>query len=168
MEAEIGAKMEEKVVVLLKQLGWKVTTMESCTGGAIINRITNVSGSSDVTDGGYVTYSNKQKINVGVPEEIVNRGVYNKPTAVAMAETALRLTGSNVAVGVTGTFSNVDENNPDSEKGVVYFSICDQHTVQREEKLMVPLHVPRDEQKRWLVDEILKTLVEVLSQATTI
>ena len=64
-----------------------ISTMESCTGGFLISTITDVEGASNITEGGFVTYSNKQKIAVGVPEEIIdNFGVYSSKTAFNMAQ----------------------------------------------------------------------------------
>ena len=56
-----------------------ITTMESCTGGALISAITDVEGASQITEGGFVTYSNEQKIKVGVSKEIIDTyGVQRK------------------------------------------------------------------------------------------
>lgn len=102
-----------------------ISTMESCTGGAIASAITMVEGSSAIFPGGYVTYSNKAKVMAGVPEEIIEKyGVYSEQTARAMAEACQKNFNTDLGVGVTGTFQNADPNNKDSKPGVAYVVIA--------------------------------------------
>ena len=105
---------------LLKQ-GATISTMESCTSGLLVSSLTDTEGASGCVAGGVVTYSNIVKESFGVPEEIIDRfGVYSKETARAMAKRAGELFGTDISVGVTGSFSNVDPANDDSVPGVVY------------------------------------------------
>jgi nicotinamide-nucleotide amidase len=99
-----GASLEKTIVHLLKQRGMKLATAESCTGGLISNRITNVPGSSEVFTHGYVTYANEAKISMlGVPAgDIETHGAVSEAVARQMAEGALRGSGACVAVSVTG------------------------------------------------------------------
>ncbi len=96
--------IEETVGRLLRKRGWRLSTAESCTGGLIGHRITNVSGSSDYFDGGVVTYSNESKTKLlRVPEETINLyGAVSCQTAVAMAEGIRNLRGTELGLGVTG------------------------------------------------------------------
>ena len=89
---------------LFRKRGWRLSIAESCTGGLIGHRITNVPGSSDYFDGGVITYSNDAKIELlKVPEEtIVTYGAVSRQTAVAMAEGIRKLRGIEVGIGVTG------------------------------------------------------------------
>lgn len=89
---------------LLRKKGWRLSTAESCTGGLIGHRITNVPGSSDYFDGGVVTYSNDAKRELlKVPEDtIATYGAVSRQTAVAMAEGIRKLRGIEVGIGVTG------------------------------------------------------------------
>jgi len=77
---------------------------ESCTGGLLGHRITNVSGSSSYFRGGVISYSNEVKESIlGVPEEtLIEHGAVSKETAQAMAQGARRLLGTDVALSVTG------------------------------------------------------------------
>ena len=77
---------------------------ESCTGGLISHRITNVPGSSEYYRGGVVAYSNEIKISVlGVPEELIKKnGAVSRQVARAMAEGARCLTGADITAAVTG------------------------------------------------------------------
>lgn len=81
-----------------------LATAESCTGGLIAGLITSVSGSSDVLDCGFVTYSNAAKTRmIGVPAELITRvGAVSEEVARAMAEGAIANSAANVAVAVTG------------------------------------------------------------------
>jgi len=88
----------------LKKRGLTLSLAESCTGGLIAHRITNISGSSDYFLGGVVAYSNEAKEKIlGVPHEILVRyGAVSEETAQAMAEGARRLFASDLALAVTG------------------------------------------------------------------
>jgi nicotinamide-nucleotide amidase len=99
-----GASLEEVVVRLLKMRGMSVATAESCTGGLIANRITNVPGASEVFRYGFVTYANEAKRELlGVSAgDLLEHGAVSEPVARQMAEGALRVANADVAVAVTG------------------------------------------------------------------
>jgi nicotinamide-nucleotide amidase len=84
--------------------GWRLATAESCTGGLIAGRLTDVAGSSDVVEGGVVVYANAQKVRwLRVPAELLERdGAVSEATARAMAEGCRETFGVDVAVAVTG------------------------------------------------------------------
>jgi len=88
----------------LRGAGLMLATAESCTGGLIAGLITSVSGSSDVLDCGFVTYSNGAKARmIGVPPDLIQRhGAVSAEVARAMAEGALANSAADVAVAVTG------------------------------------------------------------------
>ncbi|MFP4472834.1 MAG: CinA family protein [Candidatus Omnitrophota bacterium] len=81
-----------------------LATAESCTGGMLAERITDVSGSSQIFAGGVVTYSNAAKSRVlGVPEDIINRkGAVSEDVAVAMARRVREIHNSHYGIGITG------------------------------------------------------------------
>ncbi len=95
---------EEYIVTELKNRKLSLSTAESCTGGGMGNRITNVPGSSDVFLGGVVAYSNELKMKIlGVREGTLQRhGAVSRETAREMAEGIRRLTGSAVGLAITG------------------------------------------------------------------
>ncbi len=96
LEALVGEKLRAK--------GWTVGAAESCTGGLIMHRLTNIPGSSDYVMGGIVSYSNgiKQKL-LGVREETLKAyGAVSEQTAAEMAVGAREALGVDVAVSVTG------------------------------------------------------------------
>jgi len=96
--------IEEVLVEQLTQRGEWISTAESCTGGTISSRITDVSGASRVFGQGWVTYANEAKAKqLGVPGALIaQHGAVSEEVARAMAEGALRLSGADYALSVTG------------------------------------------------------------------
>ena len=99
--------VHERAALLLdrcRQAGLKLTTAESCTGGLLSAALTDIAGSSDVFDRGFVTYSNDAKMDMlGVSETILTSyGAVSEETARAMAAGALSESGADLAVAVTG------------------------------------------------------------------
>ena len=94
----------EALLAALRARGRTVATAESCTGGLIAATLTAISGSSDVVDRGYVTYSNEAKTEMlGVPAEMIEQhGAVSQKVAQAMAEGALERSNADVTVSVTG------------------------------------------------------------------
>ena len=88
----------------LRKAGALVVTAESCTGGFLAKCLTDLSGSSDYFDRGWVTYSNAAKQELlGVSPSLLERhGAVSEPAALAMARGALRAAGATIAVAVTG------------------------------------------------------------------
>jgi len=97
-------RLEEVVVNLLAAAGQTIATAESCTGGLIANRLTNVSGASAVFLAGYVTYSNEIKMRLlGVREDTLKtHGAVSEKTCRQMAEGARQLAGVDFAISATG------------------------------------------------------------------
>lgn len=93
-----------QVLQAARAKGWRIATAESCTGGLIAGALTEIAGSSDVVECGFVTYSNaaKQKM-LGVTETSLEaHGAVSEQVAREMAEGALRASGVELAVSVTG------------------------------------------------------------------
>ncbi len=99
-----GSSMEKTVVQLLRENGMTFAIAESCTGGLISHRITNVPGASEVLTHGFVTYANEAKIDMlGVTSEAIDKyGAVSEEVAREMAEGALRKSGAGISVSVTG------------------------------------------------------------------
>jgi nicotinamide-nucleotide amidase len=99
-----GASLEQVVLRNLEARGWKLAVAESCTGGLICSRLTDVAGASAVLTHGFVTYANEAKVEMlGVSEEsLAEYGAVSETVAREMAEGALRVSGAQVAVAVTG------------------------------------------------------------------
>ncbi|MDP4032637.1 MAG: CinA family protein [Pseudorhodobacter sp.] len=94
----------EQVLTLAREKGVRIATAESCTGGLIAATLTEVAGSSDVFDRGFVTYSNRAKQDMlGVQENTLTaHGAVSEEVAGEMAENALLRSGAQLAVSVTG------------------------------------------------------------------
>jgi nicotinamide-nucleotide amidase len=97
-------ELEQVVVGLLAKLGQWVSVAESCTGGLVAHRLTNVPGASAVVDRTFVTYANRAKSEVlGVPEELIAAyGAVSRETAAAMAVGCLAASGADHALALTG------------------------------------------------------------------
>ncbi|MEO8566484.1 MAG: CinA family protein [Betaproteobacteria bacterium] len=100
-----------------------LATAESCTGGRVAGAITDIAGSSGWFERGFVTYSNRAKIEqLGVEPEIIARhGAVSEQTVKAMAEGALAASGAQWAVAVTGIAGPVG-GSPDKPVGTVWFA----------------------------------------------
>jgi nicotinamide-nucleotide amidase len=87
-----------------RKKGWRLATAESCTGGLVAGLLTEVAGSSDVVERGFVTYSNEAKTGLlGVPDALIaGHGAVSESVARAMAEGALSRSNAHVAVSITG------------------------------------------------------------------
>jgi nicotinamide-nucleotide amidase len=101
----------------------KVASAESCTGGLVAGALTEIPGSSDVFDRGFVTYSNAAKQSMlGVAAGTLERhGAVSRETAEAMAEGALAGSKADLAVAVTG-IAGPDGGSPDKPVGLVHFA----------------------------------------------
>ncbi|MEM7358212.1 MAG: nicotinamide-nucleotide amidohydrolase family protein [Pseudomonadota bacterium] len=142
-------QLASHLVEHLSERGLHITTVESCTGGGLVNCITNVSGASAVIKDARVTYSNEAKIALGVPAEVIDQyGVYSLETAIAMAKAGVaKSVQADIGVGITGSISRVDPANPDSVPGEVYIAAI-YGEQQRAEK-----YVFADEAERWEVKD---------------
>ncbi len=115
-----------------------VATAESCTGGSVANRITNVSHSSEMFRYGWVTYANEAKMTeLGVPVALLEKhGAVSAEVAQAMAEGALRGSGADVAVAITG-IAGPTGGTPEKPVGLVYFALATKNgTTQTVERIM--------------------------------
>ena len=120
--------MESNVLALLKSRRLTFSAAESCSGGLIAKRITDLPGASSVFSGGVVSYSNAVKAAVlGVPEELLDRyGAVSEPVARAMAEGVRLLTGSDLSVSVTGV-AGPGRDERDNPVGLVYIGLATPH-----------------------------------------
>lgn len=122
--------IEEAAVGMLKEHHLKVATAESCTGGLIAKRITDVPGASEVFECGIISYANEIKHKVlGVSEDDLNKyGAVSEPVAKQMAQGALKVSGADIAVSVTG-IAGPDSDSTDKPVGLVYIGLADKENV---------------------------------------
>jgi nicotinamide-nucleotide amidase len=120
-----GSSLEQTVVRLLTERGLALATAESCTGGLIANRLTDVPGASAVFTHGFVTYANRAKIDLlGVSEQVLaTHGAVSEPVARAMAEGALAASGSDLAVAVTG-IAGPSGGSPEKPVGTAWIAVA--------------------------------------------
>jgi nicotinamide-nucleotide amidase len=122
----IGAELRRKarrVLALSRAKKLRIATAESCTGGLVAAALTEIAGSSDVVECGFVTYSNeaKQKI-LGVPAAMLARyGAVSAETAAAMATGALKNSRANLSVAITG-IAGPGGGSKQKPVGLVYFA----------------------------------------------
>jgi nicotinamide-nucleotide amidase len=107
MKGDISDAIRDQAVRVLdtcRRRGLTVATAESCTGGLVAGALTEIPGSSDVVDRGFVTYSNAAKRTMlGVPADVLeHRGAVSRETAEAMAAGALSMSDADLAVAITG------------------------------------------------------------------
>ncbi len=123
--------LEEALVKALIRSGRHIAAAESCTGGYVAKRITNVSGSSEVLDGSIVTYANRVKEEfVHVSRETLSKhGAVSKETAIEMARGVRKLFGADIGVSTTG-IAGPTGGTPDKPVGTVFVGVS---TETREE-----------------------------------
>jgi nicotinamide-nucleotide amidase len=111
-----------RVLAACRARGLKIATAESCTGGLVAGALTDIAGSSDVVDRGFVTYSNEAKGGMlGVPAStLASHGAVSRPTAEAMAVGALARSPTDLAVAVTG-IAGPGGGTPEKPVGLVHF-----------------------------------------------
>ena len=150
------------LVLYLIEKGITISSMESCTGGQIASLLTDTEGSSAVFKGAFVTYRNDVKIKSGVSQSVIEQhGVYSSQTAEAMAEACRRNFDSDVAIGVTGSFGNVDPYNIDSIPGEVFFAIATADGTKCY-KCSIPEQESRFSYKLYIADVIADRLTAIL------
>jgi nicotinamide-nucleotide amidase len=120
-----------------RERGWMLATAESCTGGLVAALLTEVPGSSDVVERGFVTYSNEAKAEMlGVPADLIAaHGAVSEAVARAMAEGALAHSRADVAVSITGVAGPAG-GSPAKPVGLVHFGLAvrGRTTVHRERR----------------------------------
>jgi PncC family amidohydrolase len=121
----MGETIESQVGSLLRQRGWKLALAESCTGGLIGHRITNVPGSSDYFTGGVIAYANTAKVELlGVSGDTLNTsGAVSRETVLEMATGARSSLGADIAVSVSG-IAGPGGGLPDKPVGTIWIGLA--------------------------------------------
>jgi nicotinamide-nucleotide amidase len=115
----------QRVLELCRARSLLVATAESCTGGLVAGALTDIAGSSDVVDCGFVTYSNTAKQSLlGVSAVTLNRhGAVSAETAAAMAKGALKNSQADIAVAITG-IAGPGGGSKEKPVGLVHFAVA--------------------------------------------
>jgi nicotinamide-nucleotide amidase len=118
--------LEEVIAGLLTKKKLTIAIAESCTGGLITHRLTDVSGSSDYLERGVVTYSNAAKISMlGIPAEVIEKyGAVSEETARLMAEGIRKLAGTDIGLSSTG-IAGPTGGSEEKPVGTIYMALSD-------------------------------------------
>jgi nicotinamide-nucleotide amidase len=119
-----GRPLEAVVGAMMKERGLTIAVAESCSGGLLASRLTDVPGSSAYFERGVVCYSNAAKVELlGVPDELIrSQGAVSEPVARAMAEAIAARARTNVGVGITG-IAGPDGGTPEKPVGTVVVAV---------------------------------------------
>jgi PncC family amidohydrolase len=151
---------EERLNAILKQKGATISIAESCTGGLISSRITDVPGASDYFEAGIVTYSNRAKERfLAVPHELLaTKGAVSAEVAEKMAEGVRTATGADIGVSVTG-IAGPGGGTAEKPVGTVYIGLATgEKSITRKHRF----EGDRAAIKRHTAEEALKLLLEYL------
>jgi nicotinamide-nucleotide amidase len=154
-------RLEAQVGALLRARKWMICAAESCTGGLVMHRLTNIAGSSDYVIGGVVAYSNEIKEHVlrVSPETLMTYGAVSIETAAEMAQGALALFGADIAVSVTG-IAGPGGGTSEKPVGLTYIGLA-----KRGQASTVQKHIwggSREENKAASAEAVLRWLMEIL------
>jgi nicotinamide-nucleotide amidase len=119
-----GRALEAVIGAMLRERGMQIAVAESCSGGLLASRLTDVPGSSAYVDRGVVCYSNRAKTElVGVPEAtIAEHGAVSEPVAEALANGIRARSGADVGIGITG-IAGPDGGTPEKPAGTVAIAV---------------------------------------------
>ncbi len=153
----------EQIVRILREKGKTISTMESCTGGAVASAITDIEGASDILKFCAVTYSNEYKIKMGVPAETIEKfTVYSIETAREMGKAIAAFADSDYGIGITGKLNRPDEFNPTGKDNRVFVSI---YSKEKDEycDFFLDVDAPtRKENKAFVIEAIRGHLLTIL------
>jgi nicotinamide-nucleotide amidase len=156
-----------RLLDLCRAMDLHIATAESCTGGLVAGALTEIAGSSDVVDRGFVTYSNAAKAQeLGVPKSLIARdGAVSETVARAMAEGALQRSSAELAVAVTGV-AGPGGGTIEKPVGLVHFACAaiGRGTLHEERRFG---NVPRSEVRRLTVLAALELLEDAAKLAST-
>lgn len=153
----------KEIVLKLIALKKTIALMESCTGGYIVNQITNIEDSSKVLKFSAVTYSNDFKVKMGVEKDTIDQySVYSMEVARSMAKAISAFAKSDYGIGITGKLNKVDEANPFGKDNEVFFCLYDQNQDQYYEQRIYVQHSTREENKKQVFEAITCLLRKII------
>ena len=155
--------MNEVVNRLIKN-NKTISTMESCTGGSLVNEITNIPDASKIIKFSAVTYSNEFKIKMGVNSNTIDKyTVYSIEVAKEMSKAISNFTNSDYGVGITGQLKKIDLNNLTDNDNLVFVSIYDKNKDFYYTMSLEVLDLPRSENKKYVVNKIVDLLKNIIN-----
>ena len=157
----IAERRARAVLQAARARGWMLAAAESCTGGLVSAALTDVAGSSDVFDRGFVVYSYPAKTALlGVPETMLaEHGAVSEPVARAMASGALTASRAQAAIAVTGVAGpGASDAKPE---GLVWFAVASPSGVRSERRDFGPMG------RQAVRQAAVETALDLLLQALT-
>ena len=157
--------LEEKVVKLLNEKGLVLATAESCTGGLIAKRITDVSGSSAVFNCGIVSYSNEIKEKVlGVQHKTLEAyGAVSEQTVREMVKGVLEISGADVAVSVSG-IAGPNSDNTQKPVGLIFLAVSNGNKIIVKQLNNYFTENIRENNRNNASDEALKLILDLVGE----
>ena len=140
----------KQLISQLKERGMRLSTIESCTAGAIASAITDISGASQVYDMGWLAYDENVKARLGVPFPVmVNGNVYSLKVAREMAEAILKRSSSDVVIATTGTMETFDTRpfHSDTLPGTIYAAVIIRGHEPYLTKILIPCPLDKTREK---------------------
>jgi len=161
---QLNPKTEQSIARILFNYSIKISTAESCTGGLLSSRLTDIAGSSSYTKENFITYANEAKINtLGVSSETLEKyGAVSEECALEMANGLYEKTGCDIAISTTGI---AGPTTPEEGKpvGLIYVAIKNKYT-QDVRKFEINPHHRRKIIKFLFTQVTLEFLIEFLNQ----
>ncbi len=152
-----------EVVKQLAELNKTIATMESCSGGAVVNAITNIPGASEVLKFSAVTYDNEFKVKMGVDKDLIDKySVYSMDVAKNMSLKITEFAGSNYGIGITGKINRADPYNKEGKDNEIFISIYNRDNDKYTTFKLIAISADREKNKEYIVTEIAKKLLAIL------
>ena len=157
--------LEEQVVKTLNEKGLVLATAESCTGGLIAKRITDVSGSSAVFNCGIVSYSNEVKEKVlGVSHKTLKTyGAVSEQTVREMVKGALKISGADIAVSVSG-IAGPNSDNTEKPVGLIFLAVSNGKNITVKQLNNTFTENIRENNRQSASDEALKMILDLVGE----
>lgn len=154
----------EEIIKKLTEDSKTIATMESCTGGAVANAITNIEGASLVFKFGAVTYSNEYKIKMGVDADVIDKyTVYSMETAMEMSKNIAEFANADFGVGITGKINREDPNNTVGDNSKIYVSIFEREKNNFSNfEIVADSNLDREGNKKIVINKIIEKMKELL------
>ena len=152
-----------EVVKQLAELNKTIATMESCSGGAVVNAITNIPGASEVLKFSAVTYANEFKVKMGVDKDLIDKySVYSMDVAKNMSLKIAQFASSNYGIGITGKINRADPYNKEGKDNEIFISIYNRDNDKYTTFKLIAISADREKNKEYIVTEIAKKLLAIL------
>ncbi len=157
--------LEEQVVKTLNEKGLVLATAESCTGGLIAKRITDVSGSSSVFNCGIVSYSNEIKESVlGVSHKTIETyGAVSEQTVREMVKGVLKISGADIAVSVSG-IAGPNSDNTQKPVGLIFLAVSNGKNTTVKQLNNTFTENIRENNRKSASDEALKMILSLVGE----